>query len=109
MLRSWLLECCAAGNEPGCAAHLHRCASCEDLVGELTVTVDRLIELLPGAEPPAGFDQRVITGVAAPSPRARWRWMIAAAVVVSVALSAGGWIVGRAAQNVLPPAPAAQI
>lgn len=93
----------------GVLAHLHRCAYCEDLVGELTVTVDRLIELLPGAEPPAGFDQRVITGVAAPSPRARRRWMIAAAIVVSVALSAGGWMVGRAAQNVLPPATDAQI
>jgi hypothetical protein len=93
----------------GVLAHLHRCASCEDLVGELTVTADRLIELLPGVEPPAGFDQRVITAVVAPAPRARRRWMIAAAVVVSVALPAGGWMVARAAFDVPPPATDAQV
>lgn len=90
-------------------AHLHRCGSCEDLVSELAGTVDRLIELVPGAEPPAGFEQRVITAVIAPSPPARGRWMAAAAVVLSVALAAAGWMVGRATHEMPPPATDAQV
>jgi hypothetical protein len=37
-------------------AHLDRCTSCQDTVCALTNTVDRLVELLPPAQPPAGFE-----------------------------------------------------
>jgi hypothetical protein len=55
-------------------AHLDRCAGCREVVDALTVTVDRLVALLPDAEPPVGFEQRTMTdwhdhhG----APRGRW-------------------------------------
>ena len=77
-------------------AHLECCASCQDTVSALTVTADRLVELLPAAEPPAGFEQRVISTLA---PRTRrWWWIPAAAGLVAVAL-AGGWILGYSNDN----------
>ena len=85
-------------------AHLDRCTACQDLVGELTVTVDRLIDSLPEAESPAGFEQRVLTAVVTPPPRARRRWRPAAALVLAVGLGAGGWILGRASPAAPPPA-----
>jgi hypothetical protein len=67
------------------------------------------VELLPGAEPPVGFEQRVITALAPPpSPRARPRWMPAAAVTLAVAFAAGGWILGRSYRDVPPPETDAQ-
>ncbi|MBV8996598.1 MAG: hypothetical protein JO287_23490 [Pseudonocardiales bacterium] len=84
-------------------AHLERCAACQDTVSALTVTADRLVELLPAAEPPAGFEQRVISALAPPAPRARRRWWIAAAAgLVTIALAAGGWILGYLDGNGAP-------
>jgi hypothetical protein len=45
----------------GALAHLDRCADCRDMVCELTATAERLVELLPDAEPPVGFEQRALT------------------------------------------------
>lgn len=45
----------------GVLAHLDTCGGCRETVSALTVTADRLVELLPGAEPPAGFEHRVMT------------------------------------------------
>ncbi|HKS51459.1 MAG TPA: hypothetical protein VJS67_06280 [Pseudonocardiaceae bacterium] len=42
-------------------AHLDRCADCQEVVHALTVTADRLVALLPDAEPPVDFDQRAMT------------------------------------------------
>jgi hypothetical protein len=39
--------------------HLERCADCRDRAAALAVTADRLVDLLPDAEPPAGFCDRV--------------------------------------------------
>lgn len=50
--------------------HLDRCPGCRDMVSALTVTGDRMVELLPGAEPPAGFEQRVLTALGASTVRA---------------------------------------
>jgi hypothetical protein len=47
----------------GVLAHLDRCAGCRDMVSALTATADRLVELLPGAEPPVGFEQRVMAAL----------------------------------------------
>ncbi|HJT03476.1 MAG TPA: hypothetical protein VJ757_07590 [Pseudonocardiaceae bacterium] len=80
----------------GALAHLDGCAACRDTVSALTVTADRLVELLPGAEPPAGFEQRVMTALTSPLRRARRWWLPAAAVLLALALAGGGWIVGRA-------------
>ena len=41
-------------------AHLDGCESCREQVRELTMAQDELLALLPSAEPPAGFESRVL-------------------------------------------------
>jgi hypothetical protein len=41
-------------------AHLDRCPPCRETVDQLTMTGEQLLELLPPAEPPAGFETRVL-------------------------------------------------
>jgi hypothetical protein len=50
-------------------AHLEGCKACREEVRRLRVVGGRLLELLPTAEPPAGFETRVLErlGMAAPS------------------------------------------
>jgi hypothetical protein len=85
-------------------AHLDRCPSCRDTVAALTATADQLITLLPEADPPAGFEQRVVHGLGRPASRTR-RWVLSAAVVLlAVAVGAGGWVAGRAGVPALAPA-----
>lgn len=74
-------------------AHLDHCTLCAHAVSTLTLTGDQLIELVPGAEPPAGFEQRVLTALTPPAPAARRWWMPAAAVLIAIALG-GGWTLG---------------
>lgn len=52
-------------------AHLDRCDACRDNVHQLTLTGEHLLGLLPGSEPPPGFETRVMEriGMSAPSPR----------------------------------------
>jgi len=88
--------------------HLDHCEVCREHVRQLTTTGEELLGLLPTAEPPAGFETRVMDrlGIAAPAPtqlrdrkRSAWghgfsprRVLAAAAVVVAVAGAAlGGW------------------
>jgi hypothetical protein len=83
-------------------AHLDDCTSCRDTVSALTVTADRLIELLPNAQPPAGFEHRVMAALTPSSPGAR-RWRLAgAAVLLTITLATGGWILGLATHDVRP-------
>jgi anti-sigma-K factor RskA len=90
-------------------AHLDHCEACREHVRQLTVTGEQMLGLLPTAEPPAGFETRVMDrlGLAAPAPksfrhrRQRRAWghgfsprraLAAAAVVVAVIGAAlGGW------------------
>jgi hypothetical protein len=86
-------------------AHLDRCTSCQDTVCALTNTADRLVELLPPAQPPAGFEQRVINTLTPPPPRIR-RWgKPTAAGLLALALATGGWLVSRATHDPTPPPP----
>jgi hypothetical protein len=50
-------------------AHLDRCDRCRENVRQLTMTGEELLGLLPAAEPPAGFETRVMErlGLVAPS------------------------------------------
>jgi hypothetical protein len=82
-------------------AHLEGCTTCQDTVSALTVTADRLVELLPAVEPPAGFEQRVVKALTPPLPRARRRW-IPAAGLLAIVLVAGGWIFDRATHDLTP-------
>ena len=90
-------------------AHLDHCEACREHVRQLTMTGEQMLGLLPTAEPPAGFETRVMDrlGLAASAPRPLrhrgWRpaWghgfsprrvLAAAAVVVAVLGAAlGGW------------------
>jgi hypothetical protein len=90
-------------------AHLDHCEACREHVRSLTVTGEKMLGLLPAAEPPAGFETRVMEriglGVPRPTPirqrrrRPAWghgfspRRMLAAAAVVVALLGAalGGW------------------
>lgn len=84
-------------------AHLEGCSSCQDRVSALTATADRLVELLPPVEPPAGFEQRVINALTPPPPPRTRRWQLpVAAGLAAVALATSGWIAGRATHNQTP-------
>jgi hypothetical protein len=96
-----------AGHERAEAlAHLQDCPECRHHTARLGAVHDRLRGLIPPAEPPVGFEQRVLDrlGVTRPrrAPTARWIRAAAAAAVV-VAAFAGGWAAGTADQS---PAPA---
>jgi hypothetical protein len=41
-------------------AHVERCRACREDVRQLTAAGGRLLELLPPASPPAGFETRVL-------------------------------------------------
>jgi hypothetical protein len=77
-------------------AHLDRCDACREHVRQLTLTGEDLLGLLPGIEPPAGFETRVMSrvGLAGQRRRRPWtRWMLAAAagIVIAAACGLGGW------------------
>jgi hypothetical protein len=99
-------------------AHLDRCDACRADVRQLTLTGEELLGLLPTAEPPAGFETRVLARIGleppapapAPAPAAKSRaWklprrsaarpagitrrMLATAAVVAALAGAilGGW------------------
>ncbi len=100
------------------AAHLLRCPACREEVDAMCGVATRLIELVPGTEPPLGFDRRVLARVQdlAPSSRSVWPFRrgegrgggsrsgrrsrliaAAAAVAAAAALIFGsvGWLMGR--------------
>jgi hypothetical protein len=79
----------ASGQERGAAvAHLAVCTDCQAHVRELTAAADTLLLLAPPAEPPSGFESRVLEQVGAPRRRRRPRLMVAGAAVVVVAVLA---------------------
>jgi hypothetical protein len=91
-------------------AHLQDCAACEQHVRELAVVGDRLALLVPGAEPPVGFEQRVLDRLGL-APRRRWRRrrLVAAAVVLGIALAISGWVLRGAVHTDQPPFTSASI
>ncbi|MGW2764039.1 anti-sigma factor family protein [Streptomyces sp. NPDC001275] len=101
----------------GAVAHLERCADCREYIGQLTLLGDRLIGLLPGSEPPVGFESRVAqaltqraaheghaharaSGIPRPGVLGRIRPRVAAAAgAVLLAVGFGGWAVGTAIES----------
>lgn len=68
-------------------AHVNECARCQALVLELTEAADALPLLAPEAEPPAGFEHRVLARIHAGRRRSRRRFVAAvAAVAAAVAI-----------------------
>ncbi|HVT70527.1 MAG TPA: hypothetical protein VHF26_22465, partial [Trebonia sp.] len=49
-------------------AHLDACDACREDVRQLMETGGQLLELLPSAEPPAGFENRVLGRLGLPAP-----------------------------------------
>ena len=49
-------------------AHLDKCEACRENVRQLMATGEQLLELLPPAEPPAGFETRVLERLGLPAP-----------------------------------------
>ncbi|WP_314225073.1 hypothetical protein [Streptomyces zaehneri] len=88
-------------------AHLDRCPTCRKHVEHLTFVGDGLLSLLPGSEPPAGFETRVTDrlGLNRPARRRRPRAGVAAAAAVAIALGFGfgGWAVGTAVEGASAP------
>ena len=65
--------------------HLDRCPACRTVVAELAETADAIALLAPEAEPPPGFEQRVLEAVAGAERRRRWRTAKLVAVVAAAA------------------------
>jgi hypothetical protein len=102
-------------------AHLQHCPACRDHVRELAHTADGLTDLIPGAEPPVGFEGRVLErmGVRPQATRAGdrppWRWLqwprwrrlvlATAAAAAAFAVGLGGWGVGDLSSGRAPTAP----
>jgi predicted anti-sigma-YlaC factor YlaD len=64
--------------------HVHRCPSCQAVVSELAGIADLLAQLAPEADPPPGFDARVVAATRR-SRRIRRRWVAGIAVVAAAA------------------------
>jgi hypothetical protein len=64
--------------------HVHRCPSCQAVVAELSGVADLLVQLAPEAEPPPGFERRVLDATRR-DRRARRRWFTAIAAVAAAA------------------------
>lgn len=75
--------------------HLDKCPPCRQAVNELANVADRLVELIPEARPPAGFEDRAVTVLSAKrdSPRGKREGHLRAAVR-GVALLAAVVLVG---------------
>jgi hypothetical protein len=72
--------------------HASECGPCRALVGELAEAADALTLLAAEAEPPPGFEERVLAALKA--PRRRNRRVVAAAVAVAAAAATIVSIVG---------------
>jgi hypothetical protein len=90
------LEILAGAERAAALTHLEDCVACQQLVDTLAADADRLLMLAPSAEPPAGFQDRVLTSltqvVRPVAPRARrtsraTALLAAAACVAALALA----------------------
>ncbi|GCB46279.1 hypothetical protein [Streptomyces sp. NL15-2K] len=88
-------------------AHLDGCHTCREHVEQLTLVADGLLSLVPGSEPPAGFETRVTDklGLNRPARRRRPRAGVAVAAAAATALGFGfgGWAVGTAIEGASAP------
>ncbi|MGA5899980.1 hypothetical protein [Streptomyces venetus] len=88
-------------------AHLDRCPDCREHVERLTAVGDGLLALLPGADPPVGFESRVVRALGATparKPHRRRLRLAAAGVATALACGFGGWAVGTAIEGAPPAA-----
>lgn len=88
-------------------AHIDHCLACRHHLMEMGDLADQLFELAPEAEPPAGFETRVLAAfrpAVSPAPtRRRFRQLplallLSAAVFASV-IGVGGWALGQSGSH----------
>jgi hypothetical protein len=85
------------GSERAAAlSHLAGCAECRAEVADLAAVADAVLLLAPAAEPPAGFESRVVARLTPAPSRRRGRLMAVAAAVAAAVL---GGVIGFAAQG----------
>jgi hypothetical protein len=65
--------------------HVNGCARCQAYVAELTEAADAIPQLVPEAEPPPGFEARVLQRLGADRRRSRRRWAASIAAVAAAA------------------------
>jgi hypothetical protein len=86
------LEILGGAERAAALAHLEGCVACQQLVDTLAADADRLLMLAPSAEPPAGFQDRVLTSLtraARPvAPRARRSSRAVAMLAVAACVAA---------------------
>ncbi|MFC5994757.1 zf-HC2 domain-containing protein [Pseudonocardia hispaniensis] len=94
----------------GALAHLETCPPCREHVERLTGIGEAIAALPPAAEPPLGFEDRVLqrltSATVAPRPRRRAlpRPPVAAAAVAAAAVFvASGWVLGTTAAPAATP------
>jgi hypothetical protein len=74
--------------------HLGTCAVCATESAELTHVIDEVVtHLAPRADPPAGFESRVLARITAPPSAAPW-WRRPLALVAALALAVAGTTTG---------------
>jgi hypothetical protein len=87
------------------SAHLQACPACRLEVESMESISGQLLDLIPGTEPPLGFDRRVLFRVGSPLKPARRRFRmiatLAAAAVIAVAATIGVGA-GRASHPAAP-------
>jgi Putative zinc-finger len=66
--------------------HVNGCARCQAYVAELTDAADAIPQLAPEAEPPIGFESRVLRRLDERERRTRRRWLAVAAAVAAAAI-----------------------
>jgi hypothetical protein len=112
----YALDILESGPRSELAAHLLRCPACRAEVEALSGVATRLIELVPGTEPPLGFDRRVMARVQNIKPSLRSgrisrlqvrRPRLAtgiAALVAAAAIVFGpiGWFMGHSSHSSSP-------
>jgi anti-sigma factor RsiW len=82
--------------------HVRSCPKCAAEVASLTPIADRLLEMVPGTEPPLGFDRRVMAKMA-PSDVRRLRFphmsprlaVLSAAAAAALVFGWMGWMAGQ--------------
>ncbi len=66
--------------------HVNGCSRCQAYVAELTEAADAIPQLAPEAEPPPGFEARVLRRLDEGERRTRRRWIAAIATVAAAAM-----------------------
>ena len=87
----------------GLLDHAAGCPRCRELLADLATICDRMLDLAPEIEPPAGFEARALARMAPPaSARSRLPRLATAAAALAVLLLVAGVVIGRATDEDAP-------